>query len=377
MSQNDLDPDAAQYVLDPGRLRRFLRGLRSKPRTRVDHAHVWKSFASAFPQHPQGPEGRRWLMAALRALEAQGQLRLPVAHGRRWDRSSAIAVPLSVDLARTASTESRQDWRSFPWHPSLQWVLNCRHLTTDQVSFLHRVHEGIVEGAFTEPASFKYRSLQLTGDEKRLGTLVKSQLFQPGRLTLAAIGCEPDMLPLTWETISGRRNMVIFENAGAYMVGLRVLRSLPDPPYGKVAYGSGFDVLKAVGYLRAVELEIEGIDYVGDMDLKGLEIALSLRKVTERLGLPPLRPATPLHHAMLRSATELGAPDGWPAAKSSTKPTLKDLVRFIDASLQDRVQFVLAKGRRIPEEVLGHAEMREALVASSPGATGCLGSAST
>ena len=365
MSQHELDPDASQHLLDGERLHRFLQYLRANARTRVDHTRVWQSFSSAFPNHPQGLEGRRWLMAVLRALETQGHIRLPVAHGRRWDRSSAIAVPLSIEVARIGSDEPRQSWQSFPWHPNLQWVLNCRYVTPDQVAFLHAVHEGMVEGAFAEPASFKYRSLQLTGNEKRLAVLVKSQLFQPGRLTLADIGCEPDILPLTWEAVSERRNMVIFENAGAYMVGLRVLRSLPNPPYGQIAYGGGFDVLKSVAYVRTVNLELEGIDYVGDMDFKGLEIALSLQKVTERLGLPVLQPATSLHQAMLRSAVTLGASEGWPTAKSSMNATSNDLLTFITPSLRDQVHSVLARGHRIPEEVLGHAEMYEALAAGS------------
>ena len=140
---------------------------------------------------------------------------------------------------------------------------------------------------------------------------------------------------------------------------------LSDPPYGRIAYGCGFDVLKAVGYLRAIELDVNSIEYVGDIDVKGLEIAVSLRKVTEKLGLPEPSPATPLHLAMLQSAAELGAADGWPAPTAPTSASLKDLLGFVEPSLQDRVKSVLVKGRRIPEEVLGHAEMRQAFSAST------------
>lgn len=365
MSQYNLDSDAAHYLLDSKRLRRFLRGIRAGGRVRVDCSHVWKSFAAAYPQLPQGLKGRRWLMVALQTLETDGHIRLPVAHGKRWDRSSAVPTPLSIDLARSAPMERESDWRTFPWHRSLQWVLECSNLTSDQVSFLRRVHAGLVDGSFAEPASFKYRSLQLTGNEKRLGALARTQLFRPGRLTLEAIGCEPDVLPLTWEAVSSRRNMIIFENAGAYMVGLRVLRMLHDPPYGRIAYGCGFDILKAVGYLRAIELDVTSIEYVGDLDVKGLQIAVSLRKAAEKLGLPRLRPATRLHLAMLRSAAELGAPDGWPATTTPTNATIKDVLGFIEPTLQDRVQSVLVKGQRIPEEVLGHAEMRQAFSTST------------
>ena len=361
MNPYDLDADASHYVLDPNRLHRFLTELQTELRIQVDHAHLWKSFATVFPQHPQGAEGRRWLMTALRVLEDQGHLRLPVAHGKRWDRSSAVAVPLSVDLVRPVLAERNSDWRTFPWHRSLQWVLQCRSLTADQVSFLRKAHNGLVNGDFTEPASFKYRSLQLTGHEKRLGSLVKSQLFGSGRLTLEAIGCEPDVLPLTWEAVSNRRKLIIFENAGAFMVGLRVLRSMQNPPYGRVAYGCGLDVLKAAAYLRITDLEVDEIEYVGDLDIKGLEIAVSLRKVMERLGLPTLQPATVLHTAMLRSAAQLGSPDGWPAIETPSHIPREDLLAFLAEQLRGPAQLILAGGRRIPEEVLGHREMLDAL----------------
>jgi hypothetical protein len=361
MNPHELDPDASHYVLDPNRLCQFLTGLQSGPRIHVDHAHLWRSFATAYPQHPQGSEGRRWLMAALRALEDQGHLRLPVERGTRWDRSSTVAVPLSIDLVRPTPAERNADWQTFPWHRSLQWVLQCRSLTADQVSFLRKVHDGLVSGAFAEPASFKYRSLQLTGDEKRLGSLVKSQLFDPGRLTLEAIGCEPDVLPLTWEAISNCRRMIIFENAGAFMMGLRVLRSMQNPPYGKIAYGCGIEVLNAAAYLRITDLEVDEIEYVGDLDIKGLEIAVSLQKVVASLGLPPLQPATALHAAMLQSASQLGSPDGWPAIEMSSHMPLEQLLAFLTEQLREPAQVILADGHRIPEEVLGHREMLEAL----------------
>jgi hypothetical protein len=361
MNPHDLDPDSSQYVLNPARLSRFLSELQSEQRVRVDFVRLWRSFVAAFPQHPQGSEGRRWLMAALVALMDQGFLRLPVAHGTRWDRSSTIPVPSSIDLIRQEPAKGGLEWREFPWHRSMQWVLQCRSLTPEQVSFLHRVHDGLVAGDFLEPASFKYRSLQLTGDEKRLGRLVKGQLFDQGRLTLETIGCEPDVLPLTWESISDCRRMVIFENAGAFMVGLRALRSIHHPPYGKIAYGSGGEVLKAAAYLRITDFEVDEIDYVGDLDAKGLEIAVSLQQIMGQLGLPRLRPATTLHGAMLQSASHLGSSDGWPAIETPPHIQWLSLLEFLDERIRHTVHSILAHGNRIPEEVLGHREMLDAL----------------
>lgn len=298
-------------------------------------------------------------MVALAALASEGHLRLPVRHGSRWDRTSVVAVPLEIRLKRATEGNGAADWRAFPWHPKLQWVLTCKQLTVDQVAFLQEIHAGIVGEKFAEPVPFKYRSLQLTGDEKRLASFVTSQLFSPMRLTLELIGCEPDILPLAWESISPLPNLLMFENSGSFLVGLRVLRSMNTPPYGGIAYGGGTRMLKAIPYLRILGRQFDVIDYVGDLDGKGLEIAISLQQAVKELGLGRLQPATRLHMAMLRSAATLGAPSGWPVSNSRrTHGSCKDSVRFLDESLRDQVISVLNQERRIPEEVLGHDEMR-------------------
>ena len=93
-------------------------------------------------------------------------------------------------------------WRQFPWHPCLQWVFRLRSLPPDHFAFLKQLNRGLVEGWFEQPECFKYRSLQLTGDEKRLETLVKGTLFAPGCLTLEMLGCLPETLPLAAEQLS-------------------------------------------------------------------------------------------------------------------------------------------------------------------------------
>jgi hypothetical protein len=136
------------------------------------------------------------LVATLEALEARGMLRLPAEGGRRWDRSTLPSVPTSIEIVREPLPRSSTHWRRFPWHPSLQWVLDRRRLSPEQVLFLERVQRGLVNGDFLEPAPLKYRSLQLTGHEKRLSHLTRGALFGEGRLTLDLVGCLPETLPL-------------------------------------------------------------------------------------------------------------------------------------------------------------------------------------
>ncbi|HEX5050640.1 MAG TPA: DUF2399 domain-containing protein [Planctomycetota bacterium] len=344
---------------DP-RLDRFQRALLAGGTARLDATTIWKALATAFPHRPSGPGERELLVDALTALQARGVLRLPPPGGRRWDRSMHPAVPTNVDLVRDEDAAPGFPWRTFPWHPSLHWVARCRRLTEEQVALLRRVHDGLVHDAFREPAPMKYRSLQLTGDEKQLAVLAKTQLFEESRLTLEMLGCLPETLPLAWEAVGPGGRMLVFENAGPFSVAMRVLAEMRDRPYDLIAYGGGKSILAAIGYLKELDRRVDSLHYVGDLDPAGLEIAAACRRRAAEIGLPPIAPASELHRAMLESAAAFGSPRGWPTPAGCANTDLQPLLKFLDADLRDRVRDVIGTGRRIPEEVLGPVELRVA-----------------
>ena len=270
------------------------------------------------------------------------------------------AVPTSVDLARDQPSRSTFAWRTFPWHPCLQWVPRCRTLSRRQVEFLRRVHEGFVNGTLREPAPLKYRSLQLTGDEKMLASLANTSLFGPSRLTLELLACLPDALPLAWEAVGDGDRMLIFENAGPFAVARRVLSGLPDRPYDLIAYGGGKSVLAALGHIKTLERKVASIHYVGDLDDAGLEIAWGLRGRSEDLGLPSITPAVELHRQMLLAADSFGHPQGWPSKKRFSDVERLRILDVLSSDVRVRVESILKQGHRIPEEVLGPDELRTA-----------------
>jgi hypothetical protein len=248
------------------------------------------------------------LAALLEELSQQGEIVLPVRHGKQWDRTSAISLPTAVTLVSLdGSAANKSDWRNFPWHPRLHWVFGLRALMQDQVVFLKRVHSGLVSGWFEQPECFKYRSLQLTGDEKRLEELHRGILFGPERLTLEMLGCEPESLPLASEQFSADPTLLIFENAAPFMLARKILTGTPRPAIGSLAYGAGKQVLKAVRYLAMVEPPIVEIQYVGDLDAEGMAIAAAFQRMSTSI---PVRPATRFHAAMLDSAVQLESPGG-------------------------------------------------------------------
>ena len=355
--------DSPQNV-DAADVARYVGLLRQGRGTRPEGARLWSALAEVFPHRRPGPAERQLLLAVLQAAADAGELRLPPADGRRWDRSLSPPVPASVDLTVAADPPESADWGSYPWHEKLAWVPEMPRLTARQVLFLRRVHEGLVQGWFAEPAPLKYRSLQLAGGEKHLADLMSSSLFEAGRLTLETINCTPEVLPLAWEPVGEGGRAVVFENAGSFAVARRVLAELPARPYDLVVYGGGRSVLASLPHLLTLGREVELLDYVGDLDAAGLEIASAARDVARQVGLPEVRLADGLHRAMLQAAAELGHPEGWPIAGGARKVTAEkagELVCGLCPELGRRLSGMLVAGRRIPEEVLGPREMRRAM----------------
>src|SRR5258706_1466310 len=177
--------------IDPERVQAFVNKLRIIEDRRIYAHDYWKLFIECFPHRPRGSEARQWLLSALRAAAAVDIIKLPVVHGKCWERDIQPALPMFV--TRIIEKVPREEpWRQFPWQPELAWVATLTRLSSEQEQFLYRVHEGLVCGEFDQPAPFKYRSLKLTGHEKTLGHLIQTVLFGPGRLTLDLLACLPD-----------------------------------------------------------------------------------------------------------------------------------------------------------------------------------------
>ena len=291
---------------------------------------------------------------------------LPPEHGQRWDRGMDVPVPTSIDLRRENVPASEPEWKTFPWHEKLDWVAELPRLSASQHEFLRRVHDGFVEGSFDTLVPLKYRSLQLTGDEKRLLTLSRSTLFGSERLRMEDLGCARELTPLAWEPISDGPRAIAFENASPFIVARDALRRVAadttqrDAPYGVVIYGGGKGFERSIEYLGTIERPIERIEYVGDLDGPGLEIARAAQRTAHEAGLPSVEPATAVHRAMLDSARRLcpGAErPGWPAGEGATEGASIDALEFLAPELRADVAAILEAGLRVPEETLGPEEL--------------------
>ncbi|MDA7980762.1 MAG: hypothetical protein MPJ50_18555 [Pirellulales bacterium] len=344
--------------LDDHRLDKFARSLRKSPTKWVANDYLWAAFASAFPAMAQRADQRRHFLAALESLACRDNIELPSRTGRRWDSSFKPAIPTSVYVPRD-DPDKPKDWRTFPWHESLMWVNDLNHVSPETEQLLRRVHDGLTRNGFSDVVPLKYRSLQLTGKEKRLGELAKSTLFGEGRLSFELLGCLAEVPPLAYEQVGKRRSIILFENADSFSVARNTLRTLENPPYGYVGFGGGNGVAKSLPYLMQITPVIERIVYVGDLDYHGLKIATRAVRTAATFGLPPVQPAAEIHAAMLKSAIAFDQPQGW-QDETKRKPSAEDIddvASFVHEDSRESITNLLRNKRRIPEEVLGPSEL--------------------
>lgn len=336
------------------RIEKFLRRLRAANRRRVDLAVVWDAYRTVYGVDVSGVDARVELRHVLEQLRDAEVLRFPSDRGRGWDRNSSVVLPLWVTLADPERPANQRGWQAFPWHPALKWVAGLGSLSADQEAFLKRLQEELVHGGLRERAPFKYRSLQLTGNEKRLEALLNTQLFGPDRLSLELLNCDGLGLPLTYERVGSEPRMIIFENAGSFLVARRVLAEATHPPYGLIAYGGGTQILRCVDYLREID-DLVAVEYVGDLDARGIDIGAGFADRIASSSALPVTPATSVHLAMLDAAEELGCPRGWPTVSGYRTAALG---RWIADRCANDVEQIISSGCRIPEEVLHDGHFR-------------------
>lgn len=341
-------------------LQTFFRRLTSVRGKRLESSILWDYFREAFPYRPGGAANRRWLLMALQEAADRGIIRLPSLRGNCWDRTLEPPLPTLVWKTLPNETRRNESWREYPWLPQLGWVPQLPMLSQEYEGFLKRVQHALREGTLHQQAPMKYRSLQLIGDEKRLGDLVHTPLFRPGRLSLELLGCTPDIPPLALEELGESNVALVFENAAAFRTASQVLKQHRRSPYGMLGFGAGTSFERSVLHFQFVERHITRIEYVGDLDRPGLRIARGAARLAQAEGLPPVIPARGLHQAMLSSIRQFGYPDGleYQDKEKRGDPGDEELVSWLPEDVRMECLMIIQAGKRIPEEVLGPDELQ-------------------
>jgi hypothetical protein len=319
-------------------------------------------FAEVLAHRPGIPQRGDWLLEALRHAEREGIIVFPKTS---WDRTVEPALPKYV--TRILATEEAKNtwWKSYYWHPRLEWVADLKLLSEEYGTFLLKVQRGLIEGWFEQPAPLNRRSVELTGKEKRLRKLLTSSLFGPGCLTRDLLNITSDVMPLAYEIVGEQPVALVFENKEPFNVALVVLQTIPKSPYGVLAYGAGASfedsvrdfsrIQTTLRYSQSIRSPLQQIHYVGDLDWAGLRIARGASRKAQGHGLPPLIPAVGIHQIMDDALRDprIDHPHGFPDddIKQERVPD-ESLLEWLPENIREHARHVLRVGNRIPEEMI-------------------------
>lgn len=314
-------------------------------------------FMEVFAHRPGISVRRDWLLEALRMAERANVIRLPSTTGKRWDHGNP-PLPTQVTQVQLPSAPKDLWWKQHYWHPKLEWVADMDSLSDEDSAFLLKIQQGFLEHWFETRVSPKHRSIQLTKQEKKLATLFERKtLFGIGKLGIEDLNVSSDILPITYQKVGGRPVAIVFENKSPYNLALQTLRliGVKQSPYGIIAFGYGGGFVDSVRDFANIEKDmgskLERIEYVGDLDWKGISIPQSASIKAQKHGLPSVTPASSIHRLMLDALCEpsINSPNGFPGKDLKPNPLA---LEWLALEVRHEVQHILEMGHRVPEEML-------------------------
>jgi hypothetical protein len=332
--------------------RHFLAALQKSPRLRVTESELWDLLRAS---HGMREDMRHELRKLLDELANENHITLPKSKAR-WSVGETPSLPAYVQLVRAKKRRER-GWKTYAWPPELDWVSALPHLTRNEEEFLYRLDRELKRNGLAKKAPLKYRSLQLTGDEKRLQELLKrKRLFAPGRLTQDQLNISTGPLPLLRERITPAGGCyLLVENEEVFRELYLLLRTMTHPPYDVIAQGRGNSLPSSIGWLSLIAEPVTSIDYLADLDPMALQIAQVMAEEAAAHHLPHPRPATAFHQAILDAAAHLGHPNGFPNEREQHAQLgfdkADELVAFLAPQHREVVRRIFLAGNRIAEEV--------------------------
>lgn len=317
--------------------------LAAWPRRRVELPELSGLLLRAEPALAHAPERRDRLAEVLGQLVDAGVVELPSE--RSYDHSARPPLPRFVRVERSAQPPQRQPGLEYAWRSELAWAteLSFDQQTLDE---LRAVNAFLRDGGAQRPVvPMRERSLQLFGDEKRLDSLLGTQVFAPGRLTLAQLRCEEVHPPFVYERVGPGADALVVENHHTYVSLARTLPS--DGPVGTVIYGAGGHFKGSVTYLADLDARPRRVLYFGDLDVDGLDIPAYASNLAVGQGLPAVEPAAGLYRLLFDH--------GHPAVISPATRGLRSeqLVRWLPGELRDEAAALLRAKRRLAQEWVG------------------------
>jgi hypothetical protein len=295
------------------------------------------------------PDARARLAEAIDELVAADLASLPRGAGG-WDRTVRPALPRWVAKPAAEHRAGRPPAPRTTWHAALGWAASSRW-SAEEERFLGAVNAWLIAGGAARTVPLQERSLELLGEEKALGALLRGPLFAPGRLSLALLGAVRASPPFVYTQTGTGAYALVAENSATYRSLASALAGR-DTPIGLVAFGGGNGFVRSVEFFAELresgrlETPIAEIRYFGDLDAEGLRIPASASRTAAELGLPPVRPAVGLYRRLLDH--------GRPGSDQPVDPALAAaLAAWLPAELAVRAGALLVRGQRLAQEAVG------------------------
>jgi len=324
----------------------LLATVRAFRRARVPLEDLRQAALAADLSFIGSPDARERLLGAIRELEAAGAITLPRGAGN-WEALPRPALPKWVSRPAAAKL-ARALEPNLAWHAVLSWVpafLVTDRPSTAERSLLRAVNSFLGAGGSDVLAPLRERSLQLTGDEKMLDTVSRGRLFAPGRLSLELLCAVRVSPPLIRHEVGTGPVLLLVENYSTYH---SLAATLPaDGEAGTIIYSAGNTLGTVLTAIADQEERPQALAYFGDLDVRGLEIAIAGTRLTAELGLPPLNPAEPLYQLLL----DHGRPA--PAGTYPGPAKARAAVTWLPADLRPPALDVLVGGDRLAQEAVG------------------------
>jgi hypothetical protein len=271
-----------------------------------------------------------------------------------WDHSGLVALPLEIGVRRIKRPARERTHAS--WHPNLAFA--ARFTAGPKRDLLVKINQFVLDNRskpmVAEP--YRIRSLQIAGDEKAFDdsrVIIGDTLC--GQVSLSVLWAYNPAIPLPREDTGGEvPAILVVENLHTYDAIAVANKELNV--YRSVAWGGGNRIAKRVLTSEAVRTAMERsgtveVEYFGDIDAQGIDIAYrASQELVTHLGLT-LRPAIEFY--------EILAEKDFTETKSAQNMT--HALSWMPEHFRARFEKVLREGRKIPQERLSVADIREAL----------------
>jgi hypothetical protein len=323
----------------------FLASIAESRTKKIVLDELKRVFYTLNPDVINSPDRSTRLLAALRELEQQGAIRLPASSS--WDNRGNPALPLFVTLVREADRDTR-DYSFEPWLPEFGF---WPQLSGNQLEDAKAINDWLLRrrAAFL-PVPLKERSLEIFGDEKRLDALRSGAFLFGGRMALAAIGAFHVPAPLPYrQAMSESTRLLVVENHNSFWSFSEWNKTAGR--YRAVVYGAGNGFSGAGEALVQVVHEVcgEDIEYLGDLDPKGMHIPLDFNRLARNWGVG-VSPAVEWYDWLLERGRQRTKPSGQIALDESA-------VRWLGEQMGTKLIALWKEGLWIPQESLGYEQL--------------------